>query len=165
MGGVPQRHPNSRQQFVYPEGLGQVVVSAKVQSDNLVAFGFTRGEHDDWRACSLADGSDDIQAVHIRQAKIEEHQVGMKARIRVQRVLAGAGGLDSKVVATQVRLDGAYDAGLVIDYQHPRPAGVRHATTRVGASVGTAGGAPVTGSVKVKRAPPPARFSAHTRPP
>ena len=107
----------------------------------------------------LPDGADHVQTVHVGQAQIEHHQVRVDPRVGVQRLLARRRGLDTEVVARQVRLNRAHDARLVVDHQHTRARRLAHATF-AGRDPGVS-----SGSVNVKRAPPPARFSAHTRPP
>ena len=108
--------------------------------------------------------ANDVQPVHVGQAQVEQDQVRTHPRERVERFLRGARRLDPKVVAAEVGLHRAQDRRLVVDDQDARPRRVRHACAASGAGC-RSGTASLSGSVKVNRAPAPARFSAQTRPP
>ncbi len=73
---VAQRHPNTGEQFVHAERLGEVVVGAKIERRHLVEFSPTNREHNDRSVPEAAHAPDDVDAVDIRQAKVEQHKIG-----------------------------------------------------------------------------------------
>ena len=76
-GGVAQRHAHARQQLAGAERLGHVVVGAGVERGDLVALLAARRQHDDRHRAPLAQPPDDLQAVHVGQAEVEDHDVGL----------------------------------------------------------------------------------------
>ena len=154
---MAQRHADASQQLPRTERLGQVVVGTLLEGSDLVTFAAARGEHHDGSAGVAADRADDLQAIKVRQAKVEQHQVRPVARIGLERFLPGRGPLHPKVVLAQVGLHGANERRLVVHHQNPRAAALAHVTGLSTASP--------SGKEKVKRAPPPGRFSTQIRPP
>ena len=72
---VAQRHADASQQLPRAERLGQVVVGTLLEGSDLVTFAAARGEHHDGSAGVGADRADDLQAIKVRQAKVEQNQV------------------------------------------------------------------------------------------
>jgi hypothetical protein len=61
------------EQLVHAEGLGEVVVGAGVEGGHLV---LSCGQHDDWSLGPAAQSVDDVDAVDVGQAEVEDDQVG-----------------------------------------------------------------------------------------
>ena len=57
------------------EGLGDVVVGAGLEADDLVQLGVLRGEHQDVGVAELAHPPADLDAVDVGQAEVEDDQV------------------------------------------------------------------------------------------
>src|SRR5690348_8894231 len=76
VGGDPAAdRPDPGQQFVHREGLGHVVVRARVQGLHLVRAIRAAGQHDDRRAGPAAQPGDDFHAVQVGQAEVEDDHV------------------------------------------------------------------------------------------
>ena len=69
------RHADTRQQLLHREGLGQVVVRAVVQRLDLIAVLAAGADDDDGHIGPGADAPDDLHAVHIREAQIQQHDI------------------------------------------------------------------------------------------
>ncbi|GAR87785.1 hypothetical protein NGUA21_01927 [Salmonella enterica] len=77
-GGVPsQRDAQTRLQLANAEWLAQVIISSGVKRGNLIAF-FAAGGKDNHRYCApLTQVTNKIDSVAIRQAEIENNQIGL----------------------------------------------------------------------------------------
>ena len=67
-----------------PKGLAEVVVGAGVERRDLVALLAARREHDDRHRGPLAQPPHHLEAVHVGQAEVEDHDVGL-ARLAASR--------------------------------------------------------------------------------
>ena len=85
---VTQRRADAREQLHRAEGLGQVVVGAHVECGRLVDLRTAGRDDDDRHPAPGADGADDLAAVHIRQAEIQQQQVRAVRSDHLQRSLA-----------------------------------------------------------------------------
>ena len=74
-GGPPDGGAHPGQQFLHAERLGHVVVRAGVQRLDLVGAVGPAGQHDDRGLGPAAQPLDDLDAVQVGQAQVEEHQV------------------------------------------------------------------------------------------
>jgi len=73
---APQKHSGARQQFHEGKRFDQIIVRALLQSFDPVIHGIARAEDQDWRDnFAVADLFKDLQAIYVRQAKIENHQI------------------------------------------------------------------------------------------
>ena len=68
---------HARDEFFGAERLGEVIVRAQLQPDQLVTLLGSRGEHDDGYLGVFADRSGDIQPIELRQTQIEHDQIGL----------------------------------------------------------------------------------------
>ena len=92
-GATPEHDPEPRVELLEPERLGHEVVRAAVQRLDLLPLGEPcRQDHD--RGHRVApDPPDHVQAVHVGQAEVEQHDVGparlpaLERRAPVGRVL------------------------------------------------------------------------------
>jgi hypothetical protein len=66
---------DARDQLDRREGLGDVVVGARLEAEDLVGLLPARGDHDDRHVLALAEGAADLDAVEAGQVEIEQHQV------------------------------------------------------------------------------------------
>ena len=83
-----QRNTQAGQQLVHAEGLCQIIVCTGIQSVDLVPV-FTAGaDDDDGHARPAAHLFDDGNAVHIRQAQIQQHHIRLKGNSLQQRLAA-----------------------------------------------------------------------------
>ena len=78
-------------QNVEAERLGDIIVGAGLQPQDLVGIGIGRGQHDHrHRRALTAHLAADLAAVHVREADIENHDVDMALPDRGQCLLARA---------------------------------------------------------------------------
>ena len=71
-----QERAHAGEQLGQTEGLGHVVVRARVEADNHVNFVCACGENEDRDPVSGgADLTGDVEAVHVRQAEVQDDQV------------------------------------------------------------------------------------------
>src|SRR5206468_3187096 len=112
---VPQRDTDAREELIDAERLRHVIVGAEVESVDLVVLAAARGEHDDWRAGELADATDDLESVAVRQVQVEHDEVGLPSLVARDRVARGLRGLHLEAVTAEVRPERADHGRLVVD--------------------------------------------------
>ncbi len=106
------------EQLLDRKRLGQVVVGAGVEPDHAVADAVERRQHQDRHVVARAAGAAaHAEAVHVGQAHVEDHQVGLLALHRREALGAGAGELDAVARLAQLELEHAGDRGVVLDDQ------------------------------------------------
>jgi D-alanyl-D-alanine carboxypeptidase/D-alanyl-D-alanine-endopeptidase (penicillin-binding protein 4) len=115
---APQERTHARPELVQAEGLGQVVVGARVEPGDAVGNGVAR--RDDQHAHPVAGPADLLQQVEAalaRQPEVEQHQaVGLRARgERRPPGLAVAHPVDRVAVLLQRLLQRLADHGVVFD--------------------------------------------------
>ena len=69
---VSQRGPEPRGQFADAERLLDIIVGAEIERLDLLRLAIARGEHDHRRRRELADVAQDVLAVAIGQAEVED---------------------------------------------------------------------------------------------
>ena len=75
-GGAADLRAHAGQKLFHVEGLGEVIVGACVHAGDLVAPAVARGQQDDRHlAVAAAPLLEDGDAVHFRQADVEDHDV------------------------------------------------------------------------------------------
>ena len=117
--GAPEQRLDAAHQLAQPERLGQVVVRAELQADDLVHLLVARGQEQDGRLGSrAAQAPEHLEAVHARQADVEDHEIGRAVRRDLEALLAVA--RDGHLVALLLEgvLDAARDGVLVLDDQN-----------------------------------------------
>ena len=73
---VPQRRPDSGDEFCDAKGLGHIIVGACLERRDLGAFLTPARQNDDWGLVAAAPHFlDDREAVQVRQAEIEQHDL------------------------------------------------------------------------------------------
>src|ERR1700694_1269870 len=101
---APQHRVDASQDFADGERLGDVVIGAQLEPDDLVDLGVLGREHDDRHAAALAQGAAEIKAAHAREHQVEEDQVrtrgagGAQARGPIRGFLDGEPGGDKVVL-------------------------------------------------------------------
>ena len=161
-GGVAQRHAQAGQELLDAKGLRQVVVGPAVERRHLVLLAVADRQDDDRRLGPLAQAGAHLNTVHLRQAQVQDDDVGRVGGRQRQALLTGAGRRHAEALLAQDRAQGAQDLRLVVDDQDVRLGG--HSGS---ASCGDGGGdwpSRVSGSVK-RKANPSGRFSPQIRPP
>src|SRR3954451_22355521 len=155
--GPAYRRPHPGQQLVHPEGLGHVVVGARVQRLHLVRPVVPGGQHDHRRPAPAAQPPDHVHPVHVRQAQVEDDHVGLVARGRVQRRPAVRRGVHVVPADPQVDPQGPDDPRLIVHHQHPchaSPPATGNDTTMVNPPPGVSRGVSVPPIASVNPRPP-----------
>ena len=123
-GAAPQVGAHPRQQLAEPEGLGQVVVGARLQPDDDVDLVPPGGEDHQHRArLGQPEPAADLDAVEIGQAEVEQDEIEELLGGGVQAALAGLVPGDDVPVALQPGGQGAADRVVVLDDQQFRHTG------------------------------------------
>ena len=98
--------------------LGQVVVGAELEADDLVDLVVARRQDEDRHlGAGRADAPEDLEAVDAGQAHVEDDEVGRLARRDLEPLLAGPGDADVVALLLEGVLDAARDGVLVFDDQ------------------------------------------------
>ena len=100
------------EQLVHAERLGHVVVGAGVEGLDLVGAVGPAGQHQDRHVGPAAQPGDDLDAVHVGQAEVEDDDVGRVARPPAERLGPGGGGADLVAAGAQVDASGRAAAGV-----------------------------------------------------
>jgi hypothetical protein len=116
---------DARQQFARLERLGQVVVGAQLQADDPVHGVALGGEHEHRHlrrmALQRADAAAHLQAVHVGQHEVQDHEVGQGPGVRSlqlrQAALAIRAVRDLQARLAQVLAHHLREAGVVFDHQ------------------------------------------------
>ena len=127
---APERGADARQQFIDRKRLGQVVVGTGIERANLVRILAARRDHDNRHGRPRAHRLDHLDAIHIGQTQVEQHNA---RRLRRGRRDGSMGGLHGNV-AHAMRLergnDEVADGRIVLNNQDERFHGrVRHGAT------------------------------------
>ena len=116
--GPSQERLDPAHQLAQPERLGQVVVGAELEADDLVDLVVAGGqdEHRRLRARG-AQPSQHLEAVDAGQAHVEHDEVRRLAGRELEALLAGAGDDDLVALLLEGELDAPRDGELVLDDQ------------------------------------------------
>ena len=113
---APQQRLDPAHQLAQPERLGQVVVGAELEADDLVDLVVARGEDEDRHlGPGRADAAEDLEAVDPGQPDVEDDEVGRLVGRDVEALLAGAGDGDLVAFLLEGVLDATRDGVLVFD--------------------------------------------------
>src|SRR5271165_1775798 len=114
-------HP--RQQFAQVEGFRQVVVSAKLQSDDPIDIVAAMTGNDDDRNVGIrADVAEQIEAILLTEHEIEDHQIHFVVAELTRHVLVAFRDQCADVILLKVVDDHASQGGVVLDDEDTRPA-------------------------------------------
>src|SRR5206468_682122 len=97
--------PYPRDHLAWAEWLGDVIVGAEVEAQQLVVLGRSGGEHDDRDARLGPQDAADIKAIHGRQHQVEYDQVGALLAGQVERQAPIVRDQRLEAVALQVESD------------------------------------------------------------
>src|SRR6476659_3877111 len=114
---TPRHRSNPRQQLLHTERLGDIVVRTGVKGIHLGRAVHPAGENHNGHLRPLTKRADDINAIDVRQAEIEDDQVWMSVGCCLEGAPTGSGGDDGVLPRVQVDSQGAQDLRLVIDDQ------------------------------------------------
>src|SRR3954453_715438 len=117
LGGAAQDRLDASDQLARVERLGQVVVGAHLEPDDLVDVVVAGGQHQDWHVRGGADLPAHLEPVDVGQHQVEHHQVGLGVLGLHQRLAAVAGDLDLVARVLQVHRDEGCNVALVLDDQ------------------------------------------------
>ena len=115
-----QQRPDAGRQLLGGEGLGEVVVGARLEAGDHVVGVVASGHHDDGHVAGAADRAAELEAVHARQHDVDQYHVG---RVRLEEgdgVLAGRGLVDRPALVLERETHGGADSLVVLDRQDPR---------------------------------------------
>ena len=113
---APQQRLDPAHQLAQPERLGQVVVGAELEADDLVDLVVARGQDEDRHLGSgRAEAAQDLEAVHPGEPHVEHDEVGRLARRDLEAFLAGPGDGDLVALLLEGVLDAARDRVFVFD--------------------------------------------------
>ncbi len=146
-----QHRPDAGHQLAVAERLGDVVVGAELQTDDLVDLGVPGGDHDDRHGAALAQATADLGAGQAGHHQVEQDDVGAVALELGQPLLAVGSQEDLEPLLGEHEAQGVPIALLVLDDQDHA-----HATS---SSAGAAG------RVMVKVEPLPSLLHTATSPP
>ncbi len=99
-------------------GLDDVVVGAGLQAEDDVDVVAARGEHDDRDLLGGADAAADLEAAHVGQHQVEQHQVGAEALQGRQPGPAVGRGLHLVAATAQGEGDTFPYGPVVLDQKH-----------------------------------------------
>ena len=117
--GAPQERLDAAHQLAQAERLGQVVVRAQLEADDLVHLLVARRQEQHRRLVArAAQPAQHLEAVHARQAHVEDHEIGRAVRRDLEAFLAVA--RDGHLVALLLErvLDAPRDGVFVLDDQN-----------------------------------------------
>src|SRR4029453_19418907 len=105
------------QQLIEPERLCHVVVSAGVEGFDLVLGRMASGQHDDRHAAPSPYSPDYLDAVHVRQPEVQDHDVHWVRRRSFQGIPSVPDGEGLVAVRMQVNLHGTRQLRFVLHDQ------------------------------------------------
>ena len=116
--GAAQDGLDAGDQLARIEGLGDIVIGAQLQADDLVHIVVAGGEHDDGqvgRESARAHLTADRPPVDLGKHEVEDHQSRELAGNQFERLGTGAGGLRAVALPLQVHTHQFDDVGFIID--------------------------------------------------
>ena len=115
--GAAQRGAQAREELVHGEGLGHVVVGARVEGRDLDRLGVARRQHHDRHRAPAPERRRDADAVHVGETEVEDHDVGVLARGEVETFASRCGEHDRVVVRLQEDAQRAPQRRFVFDHE------------------------------------------------
>ncbi|MOA07157.1 hypothetical protein D3C78_1268400 [compost metagenome] len=80
-GTLAQQHPDAGHHLPYAERLAHVVVGPGIQQPHLLLLRIPCRQHQHRVGVVFADGLQDLDAVPVRQAEIQDHQIGVEVAV------------------------------------------------------------------------------------
>jgi len=113
---APQDRFDARNEFTRVERLGQVIIRAEFEAENLVNIFVAGGEHENsGRILRSAQSAADLKTIQFREHDVQHDQRGMLTRNRVERGLSIVDGLNTKTFAFKIEARQLDDGWFVID--------------------------------------------------
>ena len=112
-------HP--REELGEVERLGDIVVGAQVQATHPILDGSAGGQHDHGDVAVGADPTQEVEAVPIGQAHVDDHEVGSIRSSALEPCLRRSRADHVDAVLAEAHLDEIEDPRLVIHDEHGRP--------------------------------------------
>ena len=113
-----QQRAHARQHFFHVEGLGHIIVGAGIEALDLVAPAVARGQHQHRHgAPGPPPGFQHRDAVHLRQADIEDHRVIGLGLAEIMPLLAVERAIDDITGVGQRGRELAVEVGIVLDHE------------------------------------------------
>ena len=100
-GRPAQRGPHPGDELAEPERLRDVVVGTDLEPDDGVDLGVARGDHDDRHLRTRPDLATHVDARHLREHHVEQHERRADGVELVERLDAVGRGLDEEALALQ----------------------------------------------------------------
>ena len=113
--GPPEERPDPGRQLAQAERLGDVVVGAELQPDDLVELGVLGRQHDDRHARLGADDAADLDARQLREHQVQEDEVRSLGPEHGQGLAAVGRGDDPESVGLERVDERLAEGGLVVD--------------------------------------------------
>src|SRR6266851_9815667 len=114
----PKHGVDTCQHLADRERLGDVVVGAELEADDLVDLGVLGGDHDDRHPAVLAQRAAEVEAAHARQHQVEQDQVGPRGSCAAEARGPVAGFLHGEAGRRQVVLEHLAYTLVVLHDQH-----------------------------------------------
>src|SRR3954471_17864060 len=135
---APEERLDPAHQLAQTERLRQVVVGTELEADHLVDLVITRGQDEDRHlGAGRPQAAEDLEAVHPRQADVEDDEIGRLACRDVEALLPGTGDGDLVALLLEGVLDATRDGMLVFDDEDGGcHAGMLHRQRRISAGSG-----------------------------
>ena len=118
--GPAENRLHTAAELPHREGLGDVVVRAQLETEDLVQLLGLRREHDDRDRALRPEPSADVVPVDLRQHHVEHDQVELTLAEAVERLLARAGGDHVVPVLAQGIREERLDRPFIVDQKDPR---------------------------------------------
>src|SRR6185312_10574769 len=112
---LPQRRAQPRLQLTHVKRLDQVVVGAEIEGGDAFLRLMPGGQDDDWGCGPLAHLPDDVLAVAVGEAEVEQDRIDRTMANDPKRSLGRLGGHDFRAGAGKRGLEDPEDRRLVVD--------------------------------------------------
>src|SRR5262249_13392224 len=113
-----QQRADTAPELTNREGLGDVVVRAQLEAENLVELFTASGQHDDRHVAAGAEAAADLETVDLRQHQVEHDKVDLLVAEERERLFAVARLHDSEPVALERVGEELLDGILVVDEEN-----------------------------------------------
>lgn len=87
--GAAQKRVHATDQLHHAEGLGQVIVGARIKAAYLVELGAFRREHHDGKELRrrvLAQAAENLEPIDLGQHDVEQHQIGKRFSASIEEI-------------------------------------------------------------------------------
>ena len=113
---APQNRFDARNKFAWVERLGQVIIRAELEAEDLINIFVAGGEHQNGGGIlRSAQSAADFKTIQFREHEVQHNERRMFTRNRVERGFSIAHGLNAKTFAFEVQARQLDDGWFVID--------------------------------------------------